>query len=280
MLGVVACTGPAEVLAPPGEALRPDASGSLTDASGRHEDLAPADGGPDALGPPRCPAEMSLVAVAAAMGTPDSLVCVDRYEAATVQELPDGTTKPWPFDRPVDGMTVRAAVAHGLKPQAFISGTQAQAACQRAGKRLCTASEWRAACQGSRGYTYPYGNTYVKGACNEGRTTNPVNDCFGSGSDVFNSKNMNDPCCVNKPNTVAVGGAFPMCKTAEDLYDMHGNLHEWVDGTSASGKGIFQGGFFVDAKLNGPGCLYRTTAHDKSYHDYSTGFRCCTAPVR
>jgi hypothetical protein len=35
------------------------------------------------------------------------------------------------------------------------------------------------------------------------------------------------------------------------------------------------GGFFVDAKLNGPGCTYRTTAHAKTYHDYSTGFRCC-----
>ena len=39
--------------------------------------------------------------------------------------------------------------------------------------------------------------------------------------------------------------------------------------------GIFKGGFFVDAKLNGPGCLYATTAHAQSYHDYSTGFRCC-----
>jgi hypothetical protein len=35
------------------------------------------------------------------------------------------------------------------------------------------------------------------------------------------------------------------------------------------------GGFFMDTHLNGEGCDYRTTAHDFSYHDYSTGFRCC-----
>ena len=52
---------------------------------------------------------------------------------------------------------------------------------------------------------------------------------------------------------------------------MHGNLHEWV----ADVDGTFRGGFYADAVLNGTGCLYRTTAHAASYHDYSTGFRCC-----
>ena len=55
------------------------------------------------------------------------------------------------------------------------------------------------------------------------------------------------------------------------VFDVHGNLHEWV----ADVDGTFRGGFYADAVLNGPGCLYRTTAHAGSYHDYSTGFRCC-----
>ena len=29
---------------------------------------------------------------------------------------------------------------------------------------------------------------------------------------------------------------------------------------------------------DGAGCLYATTAHAQSYHDYSTGFRCCADP--
>ena len=55
------------------------------------------------------------------------------------------------------------------------------------------------------------------------------------------------------------------------MFDLHGNLHEWVDDPD----GTFRGGFYADASINGDGCLYVTTRHDFSYHDYSTGFRCC-----
>ena len=52
---------------------------------------------------------------------------------------------------------------------------------------------------------------------------------------------------------------------------MMGNLHEWT----ADPDGTFRGGFYVDTVINGPGCLYATTAHATSHWDYSTGFRCC-----
>jgi formylglycine-generating enzyme required for sulfatase activity len=249
---------------------------SLSLACTASEDVPMDDAGttPDmAVVGPRCPDEMALVPML------DGNVCVDRYEAAVVLVLPDGREQPWPYDRPVDGMVVRAIVQSGIKPQAYISGAQAGAACRRAGKRLCTEKEWLAACQGPQNFTYPYGNTYMHGACNEGRTTNPVNDCFGPGSGVFTYANMNDPCCEGKPNTVASGGTFSRCRSAYGIYDLHGNLHEWIDATTETGNGIFKGGFFVDAYLNGAGCLYRTTAHAKTYHDYSTGFRCCAAPL-
>lgn len=165
-----------------------------------------------------------------------------------------------------------------LEPQGYISEVQAAAACAAAHKRLCTLPEWLAACQGPNGWTYPYGNVYVAGACNEGRATNPVNDCFGPGDSVFTSANMNSSCCDDQPHTVAPGGSFPMCVSAWGIYDLHGNLHEWIDATTSAGHGIFKGGYFVDATINGPGCLYATTAHAQSYHDYSTGFRCCADP--
>jgi formylglycine-generating enzyme required for sulfatase activity len=86
---------------------------------------------------------------------------------------------------------------------------------------------------------------------------------------------MNDPGINQQPSTVAKGGAFSTCVTADGLYDLHGNLHEWV----ADPSGIFRGGFYADGSTNGPGCLYKTTAHAPGYHDYSTGFRCCADPV-
>lgn len=231
---------------------------------------------PDDLGGP-CPPQMALVR----FGDLGASVCVDRYEAATVEIAPDGGSAPHAYDRPVDsvanGSTIAAVVAEGIKPQAYISEAQALAACTVAGKRLCKLAEWLAACQGPSGLTYPYGNTYVAGACNEGRATNPVNDCFGPGN-VFTSANMNSPCCDDQPNTVAPGGMFDKCVSSWGIYDLHGNLHEWIDATTSAGNGIFKGGFFVDAKINGAGCSYATTAHAKSYHDYSTGFRCCADP--
>jgi hypothetical protein len=54
---------------------------------------------------------------------------------------------------------------------------------------------------------------------------------------------------------------------------MMGNLHEWT----SDAAGTFRGGFYVDTVVNGNGCLYRTTAHDTAYSDYSTGFRCCAS---
>src|SRR4051812_39567265 len=81
------------------------------------------DGAVDAARGPRCPSEMALVALTT------GAVCVDRYEAAVVQVLPDGREQPWPFDPPVDGLVVRAIVKPGIKPQAYISGAQASAAC-------------------------------------------------------------------------------------------------------------------------------------------------------
>lgn len=232
------------------------------------------DGGTPDGGP--CPPLMALVAIG------DGGVCVDRYEAATDVVAADGGVAPHPYDQPVDGIgngsTIVARVAAGIKPQGYISELQAADACAHAGKRLCRLDEWLAACQGPDGWTYPYGDSYEAGACNEGRATNPVNDCFGSGSNVFTYANMNDACCDDQPNTVAPGGSFPRCVSFWGIYDLHGNLHEWIDASTSSGNGVFKGGFFVDAKLNGPGCLYATTAHAPSYHDYSTGFRCCADP--
>ena len=50
----------------------------------------------------------------------------------------------------------------------------------------------------------------------------------------------------------------------------------WVD----DADGTFRGGYYMDTSKNGDGCSYHTTAHDFTYHDYSTGFRCCMDPER
>ena len=91
---------------------------------------------------------------------------------------------------------------------------------------------------------------------------------------------MNDPRLDLLQNTVAEGGKFSKCVSDYKIYDMHGNMHEWIDQINEPKEtGTFKGGFFVDAKINGKGCYYRTIAHAPIYHDYSIGFRCCADPV-
>lgn len=201
--------------------------------------------------------------------TPAGTACIDRWEAALVLDE-NGVTRGWsPYANP-GTRAVRAASAPGLVPQGYINGVQAAAACARAGKRLCTDGEWLRACQGASGTTYPYGAARENGRCNDARTCHPAVQYFeSSDSSVFGM--IGHACLDQLPDGLARTGSHDGCATADGVMDMMGNLHEWT----ADPAGTFRGGFFVDTRINGEGCLYRTTAHDTSHWDYSTGFRCC-----
>jgi formylglycine-generating enzyme len=193
-------------------------------------------------------------------------VCVDKYEAAIA-----GWRHSLPLDDH-DASSLRAVPAKAIKPQVNISELQAEAACVASSKRLCTEAEWIAACRGPSNLIYPYGDQYVAGACNEGRPR-PARAAQETAGGT-----LDDPRLAEADNAIEPGGAFPKCVSAFGIFDMHGNVHEWVSGSPKPDEprfGLFLGGFFAEAKENGQGCLYRTTAHVKEYHDYSTGFRCC-----
>jgi hypothetical protein len=209
-----------------------------------------------------CPPQMALVS---------DQFCIDLYEGALEEQGPNGQWSPASPYLVVGARVVRAVPAAGIVPQGYISGTEAAAACAAAGKRLCTPDEWLSACRGPQSFTYPYGNDHVAGACNDAYAGSPVVNFFGTSMGVFDAVHMNDPGINQQAGTVAPGGQFASCRSSWGVFDLHGNLHEWV----ADPAGTFRGGFYADAVLNGPGCLYTTTAHDTAYHDYSTGFRCC-----
>jgi sulfatase modifying factor 1 len=229
------------------------------------------------------------VVVAAAPACPKGMVsiageyCIDRYEAATVviDAPPTAKRKPKtlrrhaPYER-VEGGHVMAVSEKGRVPQAHISRDQAEVACRNAGKRLCLDDEWVRACRGAKATTYPYGDEHREGQCNDAGVSG-FNKLFGPGNNVppdasaYNATNMNDPRLNQLPGTLAKAGAFSQCRSSAKVYDLVGNLHEWT----ADPAGTFRGGYYLDTHLNGDGCNYRTTAHDRTYHDYSTGFRCC-----
>ena len=208
-----------------------------------------------------------MVLIAAGSGS--AAFCVDRFEGALVEEI-GSASQPWsPYFNPA-GHSVRAVSLRGGVPQGYISQTQAAAACAAANKRLCTDAEWLRACQGPDMTTYPYGNTREPGVCNDARAVHPAIELYGTGSAWIYS-HLDSPCLNQEGSGLLPAGAKTGCVTAEGAFDMMGNLHEWT----ADPAGTFRGGYYVDTVENGSGCLYVTTAHDVSYWDYSTGFRCC-----
>jgi hypothetical protein len=221
----------------------------------------------------RCPAEMALV---------DDRVCVDRWEASLVERLPNGEERPWSPYLAVDGRegSVRAVSRADVVPQGYISGEQAMRACLGSGKRLCAADEWERACRGAAGTRFPYGDRRQRRACNDDiRAVHPVAEVgalLGIPEGRLWYDGMNQPLINQLPNGLLTTGARAECTNEYGVFDMVGNLHEWVDDR----EGTFRGGFYMDTTLNGEGCSYQTTAHDFRYHDYSTGFRCCMDPER
>jgi formylglycine-generating enzyme len=219
-----------------------------------------------------CPAGMAHVTTEE---TPARSYCIDRWEGSIVEIRGKQEVSHPPFE-PVTNLKVKAVAKAGVIPQGYISKNEAEAACKAARKRLCTGDEWQFACRGKKPTTFPYGDERKEGYCNDsGRaplaTLNPglIGDAIYSSSEA-----LNDPRINKAPNTVAKTGEFSKCKNGFGVFDMVGNLHEWTADVNG-GHGTFRGGYYQDTHLNGDGCKYKTVAHDVSYHDYSTGFRCC-----
>jgi len=221
--------------------------------------------------PPACPDDMVLAGE----------FCIDRFEAYVVELDAGGNERAHSPYETVDRLRVRAKNAAGHVPQAYISQVQSAAACKEAGKRLCAAEEFTYACSGGdpEANDYPYGGHERRpGYCNDGKGSQMYR-FFGSDPYRWSSADFNDPRLNQASGGLAKSGEFPRCVSPLGVHDCVGNLHEWgADAPDGKGLGRFRGGFYGDAEMNGHGCKYVTRAHGPTYHDYSTGFRCCASP--
>ena len=219
-----------------------------------------------------CPAGMASI---------DDRYCIDKYEGALLEVTSDGTERPWPYYESVDklpaGSHVRAISEKGVYPQGYISGKQAAAACKASGKRLCKPAEWKTACKGPEQKQFGYSDKRAAGTCNDNGKA-PIGalhfSAIQNGTAYSTPSIMNDPQLNQLAGTLAETGSHESCTNGYGVYDMVGNIHEWVDDP----HGAFQGGYYLDVEQNGEGCGYKTDAHRTWYHDYSTGFRCCADP--
>jgi sulfatase modifying factor 1 len=222
--------------------------------------------GPPSL-PRACPPEMARV----------DGYCVDKWEAYVVEIDAAGRERPHSPYELLHGAHVRAKSAPSVIPQGYLSQIEARSACREAGKRLCSQNEFTRACRGpDKSNFYPYGGQkHERGICNEGKFSG-VTVMFGRNAQKWTYANFNDPRLNHLDGGLAPTGSFEGCVSPEGAYDMVGNLHEWVEASPDRHHHVrFRGGSYGDAELNGPGCLYVTSAHEAEYHDYTTGFRCC-----
>ena len=214
-----------------------------------------------------CPPDMASI---------EDRFCVDRYEASVVEVFPNGVEKAWSAFEASKGHVVRAVSEPHVFPQGYISGNQAAEACALSGKRLCKPTEWKKACMGPSQSTFGYSEKRQSGRCND-HGKSAMGAIYGAPDSrkrdrgYWSMDRMNNPALNQGPGTLAKSGEHEGCTNDFGVYDMVGNLHEWV----ADPSGTFQGGYYLDTHLNGDGCSYRTMAHETAYHDYSTGFRCC-----
>lgn len=169
--------------------------------------------------------------------------CIDRYEYPNVR---------------------------GALPVVMVSWVEADAACKADGKRLCTESEWTFACETETRWPHPYGFERDAGACNIDRGYRfPDFDAFSNPRKV--------PDEVDRLDQRLVSGARPRCVSSFGVYDMTGNVDEWV--VNEKGKpdvSALKGGYWGPIRAR---CRPVTRFHNRWFRFYQIGFRCCADPA-
>jgi formylglycine-generating enzyme required for sulfatase activity len=160
------------------------------------------------------------------------------------------------------------------KPLVMQTSAEAETWCESRKKRLCDEDEWIAACEGSQRRQYPYGTSHEDGRCNDDKVWRQVDE----------PTLAKWPAAEAKEHTLALYQASPSgskkgCKSENGVYDLTGNVEEWVVRTRGHTNdfhhilvGCYWAGCYGGGK---PTCKSSNSAHGPGFRFYETGFRCC-----
>jgi hypothetical protein len=169
----------------------------------------------------------------------------------------------------------------GAHPVWMLDWNEAQATCGSRGKRLCWASEWTAACEGPEHMPFPYGYERDHRTCNidnffiDPMRPGPRSQFF------FYSKDANVALReLSRLDQSVRSGSMETCRSGFGVYDMTGNLDEWVVNDEPpkdkSRWAALKGGAWGHVRSQ---CRPMTTSHEPEFYYYFVGFRCCRDAV-
>lgn len=158
----------------------------------------------------------------------------------------------------------------GTKPMVWVTYRQAAEFCASGNKRLCTNSEWELACEGPDRLPYTTGFRRDPTRCNYDRP-NIVAD-----HDALANPNLRDAEFA-RVDQREPSGARPDCVSYYGVYDMNGNVDEWVVNengffTRPPYRSGLKGGYWGRVRNR---CRPTTADHNEWHSDYQVGFRCC-----
>jgi hypothetical protein len=185
----------------------------------------------------------------------DNQFCMDRYEGGRADAVPFALT-----DSLLSGNADSLGPSRkGIVPWKGVDFHSARALCERNGKRLCSEREWTLACRGpdSAKTMYCYGDYYETGRCN--------------GIYAF-CDSIYPGCYYDFGFHVMPTGSFPACTTWCGIFDISGNLWEWV--STGSGTGALRGGAYNCSSPGEPHFMLSCEFNGGTKRPAS-GIRCC-----
>lgn len=141
-------------------------------------------------------------------------------------------------------------------PVNCVSYYGAEQFCAHAGGRLCNEVEWISACGGPDARTFPYGNVFDLEACNVQSKTQKVE---------------------GRARDTAPVATHPRCEGGiGDLFDMAGNVTEWVSSCKGSYCRFRGAGYTSNDPVDlFASCQSACSGNQKTLKSNTVGFRCC-----
>ena len=141
-------------------------------------------------------------------------------------------------------------------PVNCVSYDGAEQYCAWAGGRICTEAEWLAACKGASDSAYPYGATFDPEACN----------VHSNAVQADRPPSDTQPVASMSSCEGGLGG----------LYDMAGNVGEWIDGCKGNYCKFRGAGYLSnDPVEHFTACGGVCSGNQKTLMSNVVGIRCC-----